>query len=154
MEKLLIYVSDRRNISEKDVQTTLPTTRVGTLSDFYKALGNRQTGEVLAKVNDMLENDWVDLQILSNLYRFFLTLWKIQALRAKHLSDKEILTSHLNEVFLNQRENYLAYARKYSPEDISRAFRILLETDESIKLSKAESSILMTLCINKICHEQ
>jgi DNA polymerase-3 subunit delta len=154
MEKLLVYIGERSNIAEKDVHTTLPTTRVGTLSDFYKALGNRQTGEVLSKVNDMLENEWADLQILSTVYKFFMNIWKIQALKAKHISDREITATHLNDLFQNQRESYLAFARKYSPEEIPGIFKTILDTDANIKLSMAESSVLMTLCINKICNEQ
>lgn len=154
MEKLLIYIGDIAGITEKDVHTTLPTTRVGTMADFYRVLGNRQTRDVILKVNDMLENDWAGLQILSVLSKFFLTLWKITALKAKHISDREILTSHLNDLFQSQRESYLAYAKKYGAEAMPGIFETLLETDSQIKLSMAEPNILMTMCVSRICDEQ
>jgi DNA polymerase III subunit delta len=154
MEKLLIYIGERGTITVNDVHTTLPTTRVGTMADFYRVLGNRQTKDVILKVNDMLENDWADLQILSVLSRFFLTLWKITALKAKHISDREILSSHLNDLFQSQRENYLAYAKKYGAEAMPGIFETLLETDSQIKLTMAESNVLMTMCVSRICNEQ
>jgi DNA polymerase-3 subunit delta len=153
MEKLLVFVGERPKLTENDVKTALPTTRVGTLTDFFKALGNRQTGEVLAKVNDMLENEWADLQILSTIYRFFLTIWKIHALKAKHISEREITATHLNDLFQTQRDNYLAYAKQYSPDELPHIFQVILDTDAKIKLSMAESNILMTLCVTDICHE-
>jgi len=151
MEKLFVYIGDRKNITEKDVNATLPISRTGTISDFYKALGSRNTQDVLAKMLDMLANDWKDLQILSNIIRFFMSIWKIHALRAKHITENEILKSHLNDIFETQRNDYLAYARKYSPTELPGIFKTLLETDAQIKLSMAESETLMTLCILKIC---
>ncbi len=151
MEKLFVYIGDRKNITEKDVNATLPISRTGTISDFYKALGSRNTQDVLAKMLDMLANDWKDLQILSNIIRFFMSIWKIHALRAKHITENEILKSHLNDIFETQRNDYLAYARKYNPTELPGIFKTLLETDAQIKLSKAESETLMTLCILKIC---
>ncbi len=154
IKKLFVFVGDRSHIDEKDVTTTLPTTRAGTLTDFYKALGNRNTKEIINKVNDMLDNDWADLQILSNISRFFLTVWKIQALQNKHYTNKEILTSHLNDFFPSQREAYLAYAAKYKPEELPTVFEIILETDSQIKLSMAESRVLLALSIVKICNDK
>lgn len=154
MEKLFVYIGDRKNITEKDVNATLPISRTGTISDFYKALGSRNTQDVLAKMLDMLANDWKDLQILSNIIRFFMSVWKIHTLRAKHITENEILKSHLNDIFETQRNDYLAYARKYSPAELPGIFKTLLETDAQIKLSMAESETLMTLCILKICRSE
>lgn len=154
LEKLFVYIGDRKAITEKDVNTTLPTSRSGTISEFYKALGNRSAKDAIAKALDMLENDWKDLQILANIIKFFMSVWKINALRANQISDREILRSHLSDVFENQRNDYLAYARMYKTEELPSIFKILLETDAQIKLSMAESETLMTLCIIKICHEE
>lgn len=152
LEKLFVFVGDRPNIDEKDVTTTLPTTRAGTLSDFYRALGSRNTKDILKKINDMLDNEWADLQILSNISRFFLTIWKIHALQTKHYTNKEIITSHLNDLFLSQRESYITFAAKYKPDEITKAFEVILETDSQIKLSMAESKVLLALSIIKICN--
>jgi len=154
LEKLFVYIGERKTITENDVNTTLPTSRAGSVGELYKALGSRNTQEVVAKAMDMLENDWKDLQILANLIRFFLTIWKIHALKAKHLTDNEISRSHLNEIFDSQRSDYMAYARKYTAKELPFIFKILLETDAQIKLSMADSETLMTLCILKICNEQ
>lgn len=152
LKKLFIYCGDNKSITHKDVTATMPTSRAGNLSDFYKVLGNRDTKEVLLKINDMLENDWVPLQILSIINKFFLTIWKIHALRAKHISADEIKSKHLYDLFDSQRQSYITYTGKYSYKEIPLIFEDILETDTSIKLSKAEPEILMNLLAVKICN--
>jgi DNA polymerase-3 subunit delta len=154
IEKLFIFCGERNRITEQDVITTMPTTRAGALSDFYKVLGNRNSKEVLLKVNEMLENDWVPLQIMSNFIRFFQTVWKIHALEAKHLSPGEIIAKHLPDVFPSQRANYLAYAGKFKFKEIPLIFADILETDASIKLSMAEPEVLLNILAIKICNER
>lgn len=152
LDKLLILVSDRKNITINDIHTSIPTTRVGTQADFFRALGNRRTAEVLDKAIDMLSNDWIDLQILSMLYKFFLSIWKIQALRAQKYSQQEIVAKHLNDLYENQRKEFPAFASNYAQEEMPGIFATILETDAQIKLSKASSETLMTLCITRICN--
>ncbi len=154
LEKLLIFVGERSAITEQDVNVTLPTSRMGPMSDFYRALGNRDADKVTARILDMLENEWADLQILAVLFRFFLALWKIQALRSKHITPAEILKSHLKDLFEKQRKDYLAYASQYSPDEIAGVFRTILETDSAIKLTKADPATLMTVCAVKICRRK
>lgn len=151
LEKLFIFVGDRKNITDEDVKTTLPTTRVGTMSDFYRSLGNRNTKDVLDRVLMMLETDWVDLQILSMIYRFYLTIWKIHALRAKHISNQEISTKYLKDVYESLRNDYLAFATKIKPEDMPVIFETILDTDYKIKSSNTDSAVLLTMCVVKIC---
>ncbi len=154
LEKIMILVGERKNITLADVHTTLPTTRAGSLTEFYRALGSRNTASAVSKVLDMLENDWADLQILSNLFRFFFNLWRIQTLRAKHITVDEIISRHLKDIFENQRRDYFSYAAKYTPKELVKAFELIFETDSQIKLSMAEPEILLTICITKICNDK
>ncbi|MFB3844324.1 MAG: DNA polymerase III subunit delta [Candidatus Cloacimonadaceae bacterium] len=154
LEKLLVYVGERTHITEQDVFVTLPTSRLGPMSEFYRALGTKNTAKVIARILDMLNNEWADLQILSLIYKFFLTVWKIYALRAQQVTDKEITNYHLKELFESQRKDYVAYANNYKPDELPSIFQTILETDASIKLSKADSATLMTLCVVKICNPE
>ncbi len=154
LEKLFIYCGDKKTITEKDVVTTLPTTRAGALGDFYKVLGNRNTRDALLKVSEMLENDWVPLQIMSNFIKFFMTIWKIHALGAKHISSDEILSKHLSDMFQSQRASYLTYAGKYKYKEIPLIFADILEADSGLKLSVAEPGVLLSLLVVKICNER
>lgn len=151
LDKLLIYTESKNIISISDVNATLPTSRTGTLKEFYNALGNRQLNYLFVKVDEMLDNNWADLQILSILIKFFTTIWKIHALKAKHISDSEISRTHMNDIFANQRNDYLAYARNFKPEEIPEIFSHLLKIDSDIKLSVAESKVLLSICLTKIC---
>jgi len=152
LSKLFIYCGERMQITDKDVITTMPTTRAGALGEFYKSLGNRNSREVVLKVNEMLENDWVPLQVMSNIIRFFLTVWKIHALEAKHISSGEIIAKHLPDVFPSQKANYLAYAGKFKSKEISLIFADILEADSRLKLSMAEPEVLLNMLAVNICN--
>ena len=154
LSKLYIFCGDRKAITTEDINTTMPTSRAGALSDFYKVLGNRNTKDTLLKINEMLDNDWEPLQILSNISRFFMTIWKIHALRAKHISVGEIVSKHLYELFESQRSAYMSYSNTYPSKEIAHIFSHLLETDSSIKLSMAEPEVLLNLLIVKVCYKQ
>jgi DNA polymerase-3 subunit delta len=151
IEKLFIFVGENTNITERDVKTTLPTTRAGTIGDFYKIMGNRQSKEALLKINEMLSSDWLPLQILSNVTKFFLTIWKIQALKNKHISPSEITSTHLNDIFASYRNDYMAYSAKYKYSEIPKIFETILQTDTQLKLSMAEPDILLSICMINIC---
>lgn len=152
LTKLCILIGERKVISETDVKTTLPSARAGTVSDFFRALGNRQTKDVLAKTDEMLASDKEPLMLLATITNFFKTIWKIHALKAKHISLSEISSKHLMDLFMTQRNEYISYTNHYKPSEIPAIFTALLELDSQIKLSMAEPEVLFTLCLMKICH--
>jgi DNA polymerase-3 subunit delta len=154
LDKLFILIGQRKTITEKDVQTSMPSTRAGTQTDFYRVLGNRQTRELLLKVDEMLAGDLEPLILLSTLSKFFQTLWKIHALKNKHISAAEIAEKHLNEIFATQRNEYIAYTNKYPYREMTSIFQTLMDTDTRIKLSMAEPKILLTICLMKICYDR
>jgi len=152
LEKLFIYTSDKSIIKESDVQTTLATARAGTLTDFYKALGARELNKLLPQIEEMLADDWEPVQINANLFRFFHTLWRIQACRRKHLTDREISEHHLSDIFPSVRKYYFDYVAVYPYQELHSIFQLLLQLDSQLKLTAAEPAVLFDWYLTKICH--
>ncbi len=149
LTKILLLIGDRKQISESDVITSLVGSRAGTQIDFFRALGNRNIKNALESVCLMLQGDAEPLQIFFSLYRFFMNLYKIQLLRAKRLTDTEIMQKHIAEIFFSQRKEYLAFAKNYSINALRQIFGILLETDADLKSSLTDKTLQLELCIVK-----
>jgi len=148
--KLDLLTQHASTITDKDVLKSLGTSRSGTLIDFYRALGRKQSKGALESMEKMLFADWEPLQVLSQVYRFYLSLWKILLLKKAHISDSEINSKHMGDIFQTQRKEYMEFSRNYKLESIEAIFGILLETDANFKLSVAEPNILLSTCLIKI----
>jgi DNA polymerase III delta subunit len=147
LTKLDLLSGSSRIITENDVLKSLGTSRLGTLTDFHKALGRKQYKSSLEAMNKMLFAEWEPLQVLFQLNKFVMIVWKINLLRKAHLTDQEISLKHLNDVFQSQRKDFLDSARNYSLASLEKILGILLETDTQFKLSVADPSILLTNCL-------
>jgi DNA polymerase III delta subunit len=148
--KLLLLTAANAVISEKDVLRAIGTSRVGTLTDFYKALGTKDKKQAVAGIAKMLLSDWQPLQVFFQFVRFYGIIHRILLLKRSHLSDAEIIRTHLQGMYDKQKAEHVKYAANYTLPSIHRIFGILLETDSQIKLSAAQDDVLLTLCVLKV----
>jgi len=130
---------------------SIGSSRVGAQIDFFRALGTRKVDTCLNAVNLMLDSEQEPLSIVFMIQRFFLVLWKIRILRAKHISKAEIIQRHLMDLFLNQRQEYANMAENYSQAALETVFDVLLELDSQIKSISTDPRLLLSLALIKIC---
>jgi len=150
LNKLDLLSANRTQITETDVLKSLGTTRMGTLIDFYRALGKRSPKLSLDALQLMMAADWEALQVLFHFYKFYAIIWRILLLKKSHLSDSEIISKHLMDLFQTQRKEFLDFSKHYSLDSVEKIFAILLDTDAKYKLSAAESNILLSRCLIEV----
>ncbi len=150
LNKLLLLTYKKDVITEKDVEQSLGTTRSGALADFYRAFGAKDAGRALTLMNSMLASDWEPLGILAQIQRFFMTIWKIKLLQEAHISNNEIMSKHLNELFFSYRKDYIDYATRYKSSALHGVFESILETDSKLKLTLSTPEILLSICLLEI----
>lgn len=150
LEKLLLMAKDRQSVSAKDVERSLGTSRVGTMIDFYRALGRRDLPECLSTINRMLDSDWEGLQVFYQFNKFYNSIHNILALKANKISDSEIANKHLYDLFPTQRQEFIQFAKNYSLKQMRCIMKILLETDSQFKLSMSTANTLLELCAIRI----
>ena len=149
LTKIDLLVGQRRQITHEDL-AALAGSRAGTLIDFFRALGRKQQKAALMSLDLMLQADWEPLQILFALLRFFTNLWKIQLLRQTHITDSEISSRHLAEIFPYQRKEYLEFAKSYPIKSLEKIMDILLQTDFHLKSSAVDKRLRLDLCVLSI----
>lgn len=154
LQKLFILTGASPLITNQHVMKSLGSSRVGALSDFYRALGARNKQSVLAMIDKMLASDWEGLQVFFQLVKYYTIMWKILLLRKNHISLDEITSTHLRELFDTQRKEFVKASEQYRLNEMPGIFEALLETDSSIKLSAASHQVLLSICALKILGSQ
>ncbi len=149
LAKIDLLVGSRKQITEKDLDG-FSGSRAGTQIDFFRAMGGKKTKAALEAVNLMLEADWEPLQIHFSMFRFFTNLWKIQLLRAKHITENEISSRHIADIYASQRKEYLGFARNYSISSLEKIMDLLLQTDYKLKSSTIDKRLELDLSIIQI----
>ncbi len=147
LQKLVLLTLDRKQITDSDVARSIGSSRVGTAIDFYRALGNKQIRQSLELMEKMLSSDWAALQIFFNITRFSNIVYSILLLKKNHFSPNEIMSSHMNDIFTSQRQEFMKFSANYTIKQMETIFGILLDTDTKIKTSVASENILLTNCI-------
>lgn len=147
LNKLLLFTVNKDTISDADVAQSLGTTRTGALADLFRALGNRDAKKALTQMQQMLEADWEPLGILGQMQKFFLSVRKIQLLMENRITESEIITKHLMDIFQSYRKDYIEYAKRYKNLSMSAIFEMLLKTDSQLKLTASTPEMLLSICI-------
>ncbi|MDP3113356.1 MAG: DNA polymerase III subunit delta [Candidatus Cloacimonadaceae bacterium] len=147
LTKLILLNLDSKLIKEADVLISIGSSRVGTLIDFYRAMGTRNPKNCLELLERMLNSEWEALQVSYHLNKFYNIIWRILLLKQNHITPAEILKTHLAELYPRQRQEFINFSKNYNLADIENALSLLLDTDSKIKLSAAQPAVLLEMCL-------
>ena len=147
LSKLILYIEKRKSISSEDVSFITGTSRNFNVFELQKAVGKKDLGTAINIVENMLKNDRAEMLILSNLTKYFLTLFKLceEVIKTK---DSKVLAQKVgvHPFFINE---YLYSLRLYKTKEIENAFIYLNESDEILKSSSINSVfVLQKMLIN------
>lgn len=154
LEKLIIFTRNKGRITANDVRETIGHTKTDKVFDLQNAIGSRNLKQSLLVLDNIISHEdpnKIVVFIILMLTRFFTHLWKVNALRKSSISDSEIESRYLTDVFFKFRREYLFFANKYSHSQIRRSFSLLLQADIDVKsLNVKDEIILHTLIYNLV----
>lgn len=139
IQKLLLFVGDRKEITVEDVGAAVGASRGYTVFDLQNAIGRRDLAEATRILKRMLEMGEYPSLIVSLLSRYFMTLWKVAELKQKRASDSQIASELRMKPF--QLRQMLQCAGRFTPEEIERAFDVLYSTDLQLKTSAIDPHV-------------
>ncbi len=150
LDKLLIFIGERKNITYEDVMKCVGNSRVNSIFEFQNAIGGIDKIKSFKILENMINNKEVLVFIIVMLNRFFIIIWKIQALRVRRHTDREISANYLKEITPYFRKDYLNYSKNFTRKSLIKIFNALTETDFQIKSTNIEERILATMLLEKI----
>ncbi len=147
LSKLELFIGSRKIIHEEDVQKCTVLSKTFTVFELLDELGYLRKAKALTILDNLIANEESAIMILSVISNFFMTLWKLSALRSKKISDTEIKTKHMNEVHPYYRDKYFIFLKNYPKQKIEKALDYLLQSDRKAKLSMCSDHVLLTILI-------
>ena len=150
LEKLLLFCINTKRITVSDVQISTGYSKTFSIFDLLNAVGERDIRQTFIIVENLMDNKEAAVFIIAMLLRFFVQLWRINALKAKKISDEEIIAKHLADIYTSYRRNHLQYAKRYPLNLIPTIFSILLEADTELKSMNLEEALLVERLLFRI----
>jgi len=153
IEKLAGYVGAGKTITLEAVREIASDTRADTVFDLANALGEKNLGPALRKLQTVLRDGQAPLFVLNMLTRHFRQLWQLRELMARKVPP------HEQGRAIGLRSDYFLpglrkQAGNYTLAEFRETFGRFYETDIALKSSRLKPSFIlerlfMTICAGK-----
>ncbi len=145
LDKLSIYLGDRKEITADDVAAVVGMSKEFTVFELQKAVGSRNLRRAVEIAQHMLESGESIPFIVVMLTNYFTALWKLHDLRRKGVSPREqAAQAKINPYFFQE---YAEALNNHTPSDVERAFLHLAGADEQIKSTNVDPGQVLTALI-------
>jgi DNA polymerase III subunit delta len=149
IDKLIIYLDDRKDLTAKDVYFIVGTNRSYNAFELQKAIGQKNMAKSIYILENILKDDKSkDVLILATMSRFFIILFKLLEESAGN-NNNYVLAGKVG-VFPNFVPEYLSAMRKFGPRGINQALLAIVEAEEKIKSTTINKLYLLTNLLIKI----
>jgi len=149
IEKLIIFLSDRKKIDVEDIDKAIGINREFNVFELQNALAVKNVNKSLFILQKILSHEsGLAVLIISVLNNFFKVLLKLVELQQLNLNQYQLASKlGVNPIFVKDYLNSLKY---YSYKDIENAFQYLLEADLKIKSVSTDKIVVLQEMILKI----
>jgi DNA polymerase-3 subunit delta len=145
IDKLLIFVGDRKEITSEDVATVVGASKGYTIFELQNAIGRKDTKEAVKILERMLTLGQSPQMIIVMLTRFFNQLWKLSDLKHRRIPDSEIAREiGIPPYFVKQ---YLEFRSNFTTDQIEQNFKSLLEADTVLKTTMRDAHLVLDILV-------
>ncbi len=145
IDKLLIYIGERKEITEEDIAAVVGASKGYTVFDLQNCIGNKDTKAAMTILARMMQAGENLQMIIVMLTRFFTTLLRISELKDRRVPESQFATElKISPYFLKQ---YLEFHSNFSQLHIEHAFRALLSADTQLKSTTNDPKLVMDLLV-------
>ncbi len=148
LDKIKLNLGDRTEITVQDVETVVGISREYNVFEFCDAVVERQIKKSIRIQARMLQLGESPIGLLVMLTRHFTILAKLNTMLRQRQTKPDISKRlKINPYFV---DNYIRQARLYSQTQIMRAFELLLEADQQLKMSYQKPGLILENLIFKL----
>ena len=149
IQKLVLYVGDKKNISKSDVENVVGVTKTHKSWDLGHKVGEKDVAGALEILKSLILYGESPLAIL-----FWLTDHWIKLLKAKHFDPKKTevpLTSYLG-TWPELAEKINKQKVNFTEEKLEQGLYLLHKADVDIKTSRMPPPLVLELLIYRLCN--
>lgn len=141
MEKLLIFIQDKRRITADDAASVVGASKVYNAFELQKAVGERNLQRSLDIMYHMLAAERQEIFIVTMLTRYFLLLFKlIEVSRTTKNHFTLSQTMGISSFFIPE---YLDAVQRFTPLEIENAIFALCTADKTLKSTNESPQIVL-----------
>mgnify|MGYP001014097697 CR=1 FL=1 len=148
IDKLILYVGDKKEITEDDIFQLSGTTKDYNVFELQKAIAQRNLSKSIFIINKILAVDRQEMLIITILVKFFSLVFKLADIK-KIMSDESLIAKEMG-MLKWQIYDYMSAANSYKPEEIDRILILLADTDFKLKSGFSDNIFIMQELITKI----
>ncbi|MFH1829959.1 MAG: DNA polymerase III subunit delta [Pseudomonadota bacterium] len=134
IERLMLYVGDRKLIELKDVEEAVTETHQRDIFELTDAVGKRKLSRALSYLHNLTQNGQPPPLILHMLARHFRILSKAREI-AGRMMDRAEIARYLG-VNPFYAAGYVDQAKNFSKQELRKSFAVLHRCDREIKSSR------------------
>lgn len=149
IEKVALYVGDKRLIELKDVKQSVAEAPFHSIFDLVRYVGKGDIEKALRALHSLLETGTHPLVVLKMISRQFRYIWKTKEI-VDQGGDDEAVRKNLKISGYSVR-SYMDQAKRITYERIPHYFDAILTCDLAIKSSQAKEQILLEKLIFDLC---
>ena len=149
LERLLLYVGEKRGIEKEDVLTVAGEGEEETIFDLIELIGRKKKEKALLTLNHLLREGVSPLKILALINWHWHRLLNVQ----RAIGQKESKEKMAGSLKIKPRmlDSLLTQAKSFPQRSLLNSLEDILETDRALKsFSSATHSLIMELLILKL----
>lgn len=147
IEKLIIYIEDRKTITTEDIEQVCFRIRIENIYKLCNAILNKEKTKMLNYYFDLDNKE--PIYILGVISQQFRKLWQVKLLYEQKFNSFEIAKKvNISSFFI---QDFIKIMKKISFAQLKEIFGSFLETDRKIKMGLQDPSLALELLIIKIC---
>jgi DNA polymerase-3 subunit delta len=149
LEKIVLYIGERNNIDNKDVEAIIGRSKEENIFNFVNAVADRNKNNALNILNNLLEDNKNHFEILA------LLAWQFRRLLAARdgLDKGNSYDNILREAGVHPYygKKFMLQVEKFSFQKLFAIFNLLWEQDVSFKSRSLDSKIMLQVLVVKLC---
>lgn len=145
LNKTLMYVGKRKEVSEKDILEVVGETRLENVFSLTDALKNKNSHKALQILQNQLDHGEEPIKIMGTIAWQFRVIWEVKHYQQKNIPSGQIAKAMGANPFVVDKA--LQHTKNFSTQQLRRAYSQLTQADRSLKSTSQDPVAVMQTLI-------
>jgi len=145
LNKTLMYVGKKKEVSEKDVLEVVGETRLENVFSLTDALKNKNSHKALQILQNQLDHGEEPIKIMGTIAWQFRVIWEVKHYQQRNIPSGQIAKAMGANPFVVDKA--LQHTKNFSTRQLRRAYSQLTQADRSLKSTSQDPVAVMQTLI-------
>ena len=151
LEKTVISVKERKNITYDDVKAVVGNFREYTSFDLADAVGKKNREEAFLVLSHLIQEGEAPVGLLGSIAWNFRRLLQVRTMVDEGMGADEAMKKLRPPVIFHQASSFKEQLRSYSLAELEKAFDVLLNADRTLKSSGMSGRLVLERMVLRLC---